>query len=241
MKKYEVVSVDMFGTLADLSSVRENMWREILGKEYTPNLAEEYWNRASNLLYEFFETKIMKEGQYVPPKSMFFHCFSILFAEKGISANPEEATTIFTRHHSRSGLFNDAQLFLISVGREYPVCLSSDTDEDMLGPLRDIYPFDKVFTSEEIGAYKTGSDGRFFKALVAHYGIKPEFIIHVGDTIADIAGASQAGITTCWLNRTGRTWPYEVKPDVELSSLLEFAEILNVDVNLDTIGQEQDR
>jgi len=238
VKKYKVVSVDMFGTLADLTSVRENVWQEILGEGYTPVLAEEYWDRASNLLYEFFETKIRKEGQYVPPKLMFSQCYSVLFAETGIDVDPDEAAGILAQHHSQSGLFDDATLFLNTIGREYPVCLSSDTDEDMLGSLRDIYPFDKVFTSEEIGAYKTGSEGRFFKALVDHYGIKPESIIHVGDTIADIAGASEAGITNCWLNRTGRPWPYEVKPDFEVSSLLEFADILNVDINPDTIRSE---
>ncbi|UCC17200.1 MAG: HAD family hydrolase, partial [Dehalococcoidales bacterium] len=125
-----------------------------------------------------------------------------------------------------------------TVGKEYPICLSSDTDDDMLGSLRALYPFDKIFTSEEIGAFKTGSEGRFFKAVVDHYGITPDSIIHVGDTIADIAGASEAGLTTCWLNRTGRTWPYVVKPDIEVSSLLEFTRILNVDVNPDTIQQE---
>ena len=172
------------------------------------------------------------------PKSMFFQCFSTLFAEKGIGADPHEAAAIFVRYHSQSRLFDDAELFLSSIGKEYPICLSSDTDEDMLGSLRTIYPFDKIFTSEEIGAYKTGSDGRFFKAVVDHYGIKPESAIHVGDTIADIGGASQAGITTCWLNRAGKTWPYEVKPDIEVSSLLEFAEALNVDIDPDIIKRE---
>ena len=240
MKKYEVVSVDMFGTLADLSSVDQLVWTEILGSEYTPELAEKYWYAASKKVLKFFEDEIMGKGRYVSPRLMFEQCYSELFPEEGIKNNPQDAAEILARHHSQSKLFDDAQPFLNSVGKIYTICLSSDTDEDMLGPLREIYSFDKVFTSEEIGAYKTGSGGRFFKAVVDHYGIRPESVIHIGDTIADIAGASEAGITTCWLNRTKGTWQYEFKPDIEVSSLFEFAKLLNIEINPTTIVEELD-
>ncbi len=238
MKKYNIISVDMFGTLVDLSSINQPVWKEILGKEYTPQLAEKYWNAGSKKVLKFFENEILEKGKYIPPRVMFEQCYAELFPEEGINNDPQDAAEILARHHPLSTLFEDAVPFLRSVGKEYQICLSSDTDEDMLGSLRDIYPFNKIFTSEEIGAYKTGSGGRFFKAVIDHYGIQPESIIHVGDTIADIAGASEAGITACWLNRTGRTWPYEVKPDIEVASLLEFAEVLNVDIHPDTIRRE---
>jgi FMN phosphatase YigB (HAD superfamily) len=231
VKKYNVISVDMFGTLADLSSINQPVWKEILGNEYTPQLAEKYWNAGSEKVLKFFESEILGKGRYVPPRSMFEQCYSHLFPEKGINSDPRDAAEILASHHSQSRLFTDVAPFLDSVGNEYPICLSSDTDEDMLGPLREIHYFDKVFTSEELGAYKTGSEGRFFKAVVDHYGIEPESILHIGDSIADIAGASQAGVATCWLNRTSATWEYEIVPDIEVSSLFECAELLNIEIN----------
>ncbi len=226
MRKFNVISVDMFGTLADLSNVHHLVWREILGGKYNSSLAEEYTDRASAILSKFFEDKIFKEGRYIPPKVVFEECYSVFFNEAGIDFDPQKAAGIHARHHTQCKIFDDVEPFLRSVGEEYRICLSSDTDEDMLGPLRTMYPFDNVFTSEDIGAYKTGSGGRFFKAVVDYYGIEPESIIHIGDMISDIAGASEAGLTTCWLNRNGRKWPYEIKPEIEVGSLLEFAEVI---------------
>jgi FMN phosphatase YigB (HAD superfamily) len=231
MKKFNVVSLDMFGTLADLSSVKYLVWQQFLQDKYTKDLADEHWNLATDYLFEYYENQVVKERQYIPPKVMYEVCYSRLFSEIGLNYDPKEAARILAQHHAYSELFEDALLFLVSVGKEYPICLSSDTDEDMLDQLRYIYPFDKVFTSEEIGSYKTSVDGRFFSSVVEYYGVEPESIIHIGDTISDIIGAGEAGIVTCWLNRKGKKWSHDVKPDYKVTSLIEAALILGVEIS----------
>jgi hypothetical protein len=55
MKKFNVVSLDMFGTLADLSSVKYLVWQQFLQDKYTKDLADEYWNLATDYLFEYYE------------------------------------------------------------------------------------------------------------------------------------------------------------------------------------------
>ncbi|MFC1920801.1 HAD family hydrolase [Chloroflexota bacterium] len=231
MSKFSVVSVDMFGTLVDLGSVKHNVWREFLKESYTDDLAEEYWNRASELVFQDFEDRVVKERQYISLRVVFEYCYSKLFSEIGLDYNPKAAAQVLAQNHSASESYDDTRKFLEAVGKECKVCLSSDIDEDMLGQLRHLYPFSSVFTSEEIGSYKTSPDGKFFSTVIEHYGVEPGSIIHIGDMLSDIAGAGEAGITTCWLNRNRTKWRHDIKPDFEVNSLIEAASMLGVEIS----------
>jgi putative hydrolase of the HAD superfamily len=230
MNRFSIVSIDMFGTLVNLATVRHSVWREFLKEKYTDELADEYWFKASDYVFRCYEEKVIQQRQYISPRAMFEDSYRKLFAEIGLDYNLQKAAEVLALHHSSSELFEDTLPFLEAVGKKYTVCLSSDTDEDMLGQLRYIYPFDKVFISEKIGSYKTSRDGRFFSEVIGHYGVEPEKIIHVGDSVSDIAGAKEAGITTCWVNRRGKNWTVDITPDYEVTSLTEFATILGVDI-----------
>jgi putative hydrolase of the HAD superfamily len=104
----------------------------------------------------------------------------------------------------------------------------------MLGALTDMHAFDRIFTSEQLGCYKAQADGRFFGAIIDHYGVRPEDIIHIGDGTLEMVGANKAGLTTCWLNRAGSTWSHNVRPDCEVRSLIEAASVLGVNVGSGT-------
>ena len=101
----------------------------------------------------------------------------------------------------------------------------------MLGQLRELHSFDNIFTSEGLETYKTGSEGKFFSAVIEHYDIEPGRIIHIGDSLSDVLGANEAGIVTCWLNRNGIKWRHDVKPDYEVTSLSEVALILGTKIS----------
>jgi FMN phosphatase YigB (HAD superfamily) len=233
MREFKVVSVDMFGTLVDVNSVRHNVFRILLKNRYTPELADKCWDRASELVFQYYQEKIIRDREYVPLKLIYEMTYTRLFAEIGLDYNPKEAANILARQHSSSTPFGDTLLFLNAVGKVYPVCLSTDTDEDMLGPLRKIYPFCKVFTSEEIGAYKTSADNRFFSEVIQHFNVGPEDIIHIGDTSADIIGSGEAGIVSCWLNRKNNNVPKGTRPDYQVKSLVEAASLLGVNIEMD--------
>lgn len=240
MKKYNVISVDMFGTLANVSSTRELVWKGILKEFYRQDVAESCWNRTTELLFELYEDRIVRKRQNTPLKDLYRECYTKIFAEKGLDLDPTEAARTLAYYHTRCELFDDVIPFLASAGKEYPIFLASDTDDDMLGRLKDFFSFDRVFTSEQIGAYKTSSDGKFFSSLVEYYGVEPGTIIHIGDMVSDITGAFEAGMTNCWLNRRGTTWEHEIVPDFEVSSLYEFAKLLNLKIDHSTIAKELD-
>ncbi|MFC1991238.1 HAD family hydrolase [Chloroflexota bacterium] len=230
MNKFSVVSVDMFGTLANARSVQYRVWQSLLKDRYSNELAEQYgWRTA--VLFREYQNSVIQQNRYVPPKVIYENCFSTLFPQIDLDLDPKDAARIFAQHYPLSEPFDDTMPFLDAVGKAYPICLSSDTDEDMLGQLRQLYPFDSVFTSEKLGVYKTGSEGKFFLAVIDYYGVEPGRIIHIGDSLSDIIGASEAGIITCWLNRGGLEWAHDVKPDYEVSSLIETASILGIEID----------
>jgi 2-haloalkanoic acid dehalogenase type II len=229
MSDFKVVSVDMFGTLVDVNSIAPLVWRQFLKDRYTIELAKQYWDRANVLLFQIYD-RVIQEQRYVPPKVIFKQCYSELFREIGLDFDPEKAALILAHNHSFSEPFSDAAPFLNAVGKNFPICVSSDTDEDMLGQLKHLYPFDTVFTSESLETYKTGANGRFFSAVIDYYDKEPERIIHIGDSLSDIIGAKEAGIVTCWLNRKNKTWSHDIKPDYEVKSLFKAASILGINI-----------
>ena len=154
MKHIKVVSVDMFGTLVDVSTRHHIIWQTFLKDKYSDELADKYWGRANEVLFQYYDQVIQKR-QYVPPKVLFEMCYSKLFAEIGLDYDSIEVALVLAGQHRLSKPFDDATLFLDSIGRKYPICVSSDTDEDMLGPLKQLYNFDNIFTSEQFKSYKT--------------------------------------------------------------------------------------
>ena len=228
---FRVVSIDMFGTLVDINSIRHAVWRTFLRDGYTTELADEYWNRVGDILFELIDDQIFEERPYASLKAIFETMYSRFFSLIGLDFDPKEAALVLAHQHPFSNLHDDAIPFLDSVGRQYPICLASDTDEDMLGSLVELHPFDKVVTSEGIESYKASADRMFFSEIIDHYGVRPEHILHIGDSSYDIIGASESGIITCWLNRNKSVWSHDVEPDYEVASLFEAASILGVDID----------
>lgn len=93
----------------------------------------------------------------------------------------------------------------------------SDADDDMLESLKQIFEFDHIFISEMLRLYKLTLDSKFFSSVIDHYKVKPENIMHIGDSHADVIGANKVGIVTCWLNINDRIWSCDIKPESFLS------------------------
>ncbi len=220
----------MFGTLADLSGIKRAAWQSFLGEGYTDKLADTYWNRTTELLIDYFEDRITNGRNYIPLRTIFTDCYGAVFAEIGLDFDPAEAAAIVARHHSASSPHDDAAPFLTAVGAHYPLCLSSDADDDMLPPLAESHPFQQTVISERIESYKSSRDRRFFAEVVRRCDVAPEDIFHVGDAGFDVIGAARAGIVTCWLNRGDRDWQYDVQPDHEVTTLIEAASLLGIEI-----------
>lgn len=232
MHNIRLVSVDLFQTLVDINSRKEAVWRQILQGDYTPERGEHCWGVASEILKTVYLQKAAAANGFTSVREIFRTCFQDAFRRLGIDFDPREAARIMAHEHARSRPFADTAPFLDAIGRRHTVCLASDTDDDMIGPLAALCDFDHIFTSQGLGTYKINATNHFFAKVLAHYGergIQPENVIHIGDSSADVLGAGYTGIRTCWLNRKKIPWEHGVAPDYEIASLDEALALIDTD------------
>ena len=92
--------------------------------------------------------------------------------------------------------------------------------------------FDHVVTASQAGAYKPSPD--IFRLAQKKIGLPAEQWLHAGQSIYhDVIPAQSMGIATVWVNRpsplpnSGAAKPARGKPDVEVSSLKDLADLMN--------------
>lgn len=227
---FKVVSLDMFQTLVDVNSRRHQVFKKILGDSYSPIFAEECWDDANKILVKYFSKYVNEQGAFYNTKYIFENCYKELFSVKGIQFEPKIGAEILASEHGYSDCYEDTEMFLEYVRKYYPICLVSDTDFDMVTPLLERFKFDKVFLSEELKYYKFSNESSTFNRVLDYYKVNPNEIIHVGDSYSDVAGANRVGITTCWLNRNKVEWKHELQPDYIVSSLIDVAKLLGIEI-----------
>ena len=218
MRPIQIISVDLFNTLVDMSSGRLALWQAVLGKASTPERIKQVMKWNTQKIFSTLD-HMNATSTYLPIRAVYQDCFTEAFERFQIVFDPQEAAEFLLCRHVESPWFPDAVPWLDNMRRSFRVCLSSDTDEAMVGEHIRQYPFDTFFTSEGLEAYKGDAKDRFFEAVVGHYALPPWQIFHVGDSPAEIVAAQRAGLQTCWVNRNCLAWPFEDLPDYEVASL----------------------
>jgi putative hydrolase of the HAD superfamily len=220
----KVVSIDLYRTLVDIDLSAESVWKVFLGENYTSDLGLKYWNRATDILIANLFAAAADDRHFKSTRTIFADSYTSLFKEISLDYDPQKAAGALIDGHKTRNLFPDAIPFLAKAGRKYPICLSTDSDVEMLEGITEIYPFDTMFVSEELKTYKMNP--RFFRRVIDHYQTGPENILHIGDSQQDIVTPKKLGMATCWLNRHNHDWKHAVKPDFEVKSLMEVLDIL---------------
>ncbi len=220
----KLISIDLFQTLVRLDETRDQAWQLFLKDRFSSELAQKYWDRTSEILFQKFFQTAVDNWEFKSSRTIFEESYALVFKEINCGYNPQLAGNVLIEMHRRNTPYADALPFLLAAGKKYPICLSTDCDLDMITTARNMYSFDKIFISEELRAYKFNP--RFFRHVIGHYGLKPENILHIGDSQSDIITPKKLGIHTCWLNREDRKWSHAVHPDFEVKSLMEVMDIL---------------
>jgi HAD superfamily hydrolase (TIGR01549 family) len=224
MSRFKLICVDMFQTLVDIYPRRFEAGRRILGRHYTPELAQQCWDEVTKLIVGYFRQKPVENSAFHNVKYVFETCYRQLWLEKGFDINPFMSAKILAEEHGNATIYDDAKKFVDAAEGSYPICLVSDADCDMIDPLLQHFKFDDVFISEEHRSYKI--QAQMFREVVMKYRLKPYEILHIGDSYPDVAGASEAGLKTCWINRHGLTWIHQVKPDFTVTGFDELNGII---------------
>jgi putative hydrolase of the HAD superfamily len=224
MKKYKLISFDMFQTLVDVNTQKDTVMKTVLGDDYSVEKGELLWNDANRFVFSYFHKLQTSTENFVEVLRIFEQCYAELFPKYHVEFDPIVGAGILARAHSKSLFYEDSLPFLEKVQGQFQTCLISDTDFIMIEEILSKVKFDRIYISEKYRAYKFDKCDTLFKAALAEFKVSPHEMLHIGDGYSDIAGAKQAGADAAWINRRGWEWNHEVKPDYIVTSLLELSE-----------------
>jgi HAD superfamily hydrolase (TIGR01509 family) len=147
-----------------------------------------------------------------------------MFAAAGYHEGPatDEAFEIFLSERNRVEFYADVLPALTRLRAKYRLFALSNGNADLERcGIADL--FDGHVTASAAGAAKP--DARIYAHLLRTAGVLPIEVLHVGDDpLADVVGATQAGLQAVWLNRDARTWPEQFAPPAR--TITTLAEIL---------------
>lgn len=226
--KFDVISFDMFQTLVDINSRKYSVWQSILQGEYSREKAELFWKET--LEYSNKNCKLIREGRegFCLMEESFTNIYNTIFMKYNIQFDGKEATKILFKEHNNAPLFPDAKIILQKL-LAHNIIVTSDSDNKMIRPIIANLGDIKYYTSEAIRFYKMDFQNRFFLHILKDLNINPENILHIGDGTADILGAKNAGIKTCWINRDGKVWRDKIQPDFIITNMEQLMQIINID------------
>ncbi len=145
-----------------------------------------------------------------------------LAAQLGEESLVEEAMEVFLAARNRVEFYADVRPALRRLRASYRLFAVSNGNADLRRcGIADL--FDGHVTA--IGAGAAKPDPRIFAALEHAAGVSAGEVLHIGDDpLADVHGASRAGMQAVWLNRDLRPWPQALAPPARtISTLAELS------------------
>lgn len=117
----------------------------------------------------------------------------------------DEAFEVFFAARNRVEFYEDARPSLLRLHSRYRLFALSNGNADLARcGIADL--FAGHVTARAAGAAKP--DVRIFARLLELAGVEARRVLHIGDDpLADVVGATQAGMQAVWLNRDAREWP----------------------------------
>jgi putative hydrolase of the HAD superfamily len=145
-----------------------------------------------------------------------------LFAAAGHEESlADEALEVFLNARNCVEFYDDVRPALERLSSRYRLFALSNGNADLRRcGIADL--FAGHVTARAAGAAKP--DARIFAQLAAAAGVEAAQVLHIGDDpLADVVGATQAGMQAAWLNRTAREWPAQfARPVRTITTLAEI-------------------
>jgi len=143
-----------------------------------------------------------------------------LFGAAGLPPSfADEALEVFFAARNRVEFYEDVRPSLLRLRSRYRLFAVSNGNADLQRcGIADL--FAGHVTASAAGAAKP--DARIFAALLAMAGVEAHQVLHIGDDpLADVVGATRAGMQAVWLNRDAREWPRQFERPARTISTLE--------------------
>ena len=224
-RRFDAVLIDFYGTISagDREAV-EAASRGIVETCGLPVNAREFAIRWGD---RFFE--IIAKSNHESFRTLY-ECeklsLAITLAEFGIKADPAPLVAKLEEYWLNPPVYADTFDFFNHV--DLPVCCVSNADTKPLNTaIKSLnLPFDAIVTSEDVRCYKPVPE--IFEQAVKTLGVKPDRVIHVGDSLySDVGGAARLGITTVWVCRNNRIHDIGTcQPNYTIDTLAEMSNVL---------------
>ncbi len=221
----EVITFDLDNTLWDVDPAllrAEQVQRDWL-VEHRPGAIEDYdheglwefkksvWKRHPNLLHHVSQMRIQMLYELQRAAG---------YGEREARTGAEQAFNAFLEERHKVILYEEALGVLEQLATRYTLGALTNGNADIYKTDAGEY-FDFAFLAENVGASKPQPD--MFHAALAHAGVAPQEIVHVGDNPEhDIQGAWDVGMRTVWMNSQGIVWPGGRRADREISNLQQL-------------------
>ena len=223
LDKIKIISLDIFQTLVDVNARISYIWKNTLDDNYTENRAKE---GADAVLQALPAAYANGAKSFLKMTDVFELCAEEAVKKLSFPADPKVVAYQLMRQHGYAPFFPDVLPNLIKLKSKFSVIVSSDSNHLMVDPILDVVKPDIAFISDDLEAYKGDESGLFFQKALQSLKVPGNEVLHIGDSHADILGAKQAGIHACWINRTGKDWVGEIKPDLIISDFNELIEYI---------------
>jgi FMN hydrolase / 5-amino-6-(5-phospho-D-ribitylamino)uracil phosphatase len=129
-----------------------------------------------------------------------------LFATAGHAESlADDALEVFFSARNRVEFYDDVRPSLLRLRARYRLFALSNGNADLQRcGVADL--FAGHITAAAAGVAKP--DPRIFAHLADMAGVDADQVLHIGDDpLADVVGATRAGMQAVWINRDGREWP----------------------------------
>lgn len=226
MIKY--VFLDLDDTLLDFVKSERRAIRATLsslGIKPTKSVVERYHHINAT------QWKLLERGE-ITREEVLRRRFALLFAEYGISCEPETAQHIYEKELGTGHYFiKSAKRVLRRLSKEYSLYLVTNglatVQTSRLKSAKMAPFFQKIFISQQIG-YNKPQPEYFEHCFAAIDDFQKEHAIIIGDSLSsDMKGGNAVGIRTCWFNpHRHQAAPTDVPVDYEIRRLSQLPSLL---------------
>ncbi len=157
--------------------------------------------------------------------------YRMTFEELGLSADPALATKTYEGNLSKYAFpFHGAEAVCEKLSKKYDLYIVTNGLKHVQTArmLRTRIPeiVKGIYISEDVGFAKPAPEF-FHRVFADHPQMKRSETMIVGDSLSgDILGGNNAGILTCWVNRTGATAPEGVTVHFEIHDITQLEKVL---------------
>jgi 2-haloacid dehalogenase len=227
LSRFSIITFDCYGTLIDWETGILGAIRPILSA-HNAHLSD------VEILRMYGEIEAEEEsGEYQPYRDILQSVVRGFGTRLGFVPSEKEQRSL-PDSLAKWKPFPDTVAALRRLKEKFKLGILSNIDDDLFSASASQLgiEFDEVVTASQARAYKPSLD--LFRLAQERIGLPMERWLHAGQSIYhDVLPAQSMGIATIWVNRpspvpnSGAVKPAHGKPDIEVSSLKELADLIH--------------